>query len=129
MYLYQPQQKMATKLPYDDEDGQFSNPLDEQEEVDEENAVYVGKEKIDGKNCLVYEMTAEDAKSKMWVWEDNGMPLRIESESEGEKVVVEYSNVKVGDIDDNMFKLPAGTQIMDMANMQGIPGMPAMPQP
>jgi len=28
-----------------------------------------------------------------------------------------------------MFKLPAGTQIMDMANMQGIPGMPAMPQP
>lgn len=129
MYFYQPAQKMATKMTYDNEDGKFSSPLDEQEEIDHENALYVGKEKIDGKNCLVYEVSDGDGKSKMWVWEDYGMPLRIEMESEGEKIIIEYRNVKIGKIDADMFKLPAGTQIMDMANMSEMYGMPAMPQP
>lgn len=126
MYLYQPAAKMATKMPYNDQDGKFTGPQDKAEDVDTANAVYVGKEKLDGKTCLVYEMTAEGAKEKMWVWEENGLPLRIESESEGQKTILEYQNIKVGDIDDKMFQLPPGTQIMDMP---AVPGMPTVPQP
>ena len=127
MYMYQPAQNIAMKLPYKEE--QFSGPQDKAQDVDASKAHYVGKDKIDGKTCLVYELSVEGAKEKIWVWEEYGLPLRMETEAEGQKTIIEYRNVKVGDIDDNMFKLPAGTQIMDMANMPGVSGTPAMPQP
>jgi outer membrane lipoprotein-sorting protein len=127
MYMYQPAQNIAMKLPYKEE--QFSGPQDKAEDVDASKAKYVGKDKIDGKTCLVYELAIEGGKEKIWVWEEYGLPLRMETEVEGQKTIIEYRNVKVGDIDDNMFKLPAGTQIMDMPNMPGVSGTPAMPQP
>lgn len=129
MYLYQPAEKVATKMACDDQEGKFSGPQDKAEDVDANNAIYIGKEKLDGKTCLVYEVTGEGAKEKMWVWEEYGLPLRIETESEGQKTVLEYQNIKVGDVDDAMFQLPPDTQIMDMGAMTGVPGMPAMPQP
>ena len=127
MYMYQPAQNIATKMPYTEE--QFAGgPQDKSEDVDASKAKYVGKDKIDGKTCLVYELTGESDKEKIWVWEEYGLPLRMETEVDGQKTIIEYSNVKVGDIDDKMFKLPAGAQVIDMGAMQ-IPGMPAVPQP
>jgi len=126
MYMYQPDQNIATKLPYKEE--QFSGPQDKAQDVDASKAKYVGKDKIDGKTCLVYELTVEGAKEKIWVWEEYGLPLRMETEADGQKTIIEYSNVKIGDVDDKMFELPAGAQVIDMGAMQ-IPGMPAAPQP
>lgn len=127
LYMYQPAQNMATKLPYTEE--QFAGgPQDKAQDVDVSKAHYVGKEKIDGKNCLVYELTVENSKEKIWVWEEYGLPLRMETEVDGQKTIIEYSNVKIGDVDDKMFELPAGAQVIDMGAMQ-IPGMPTAPQP
>jgi hypothetical protein len=44
------------------------------------------------------------------------MPLRVETTSGTETIIVEFLNFTIGNIDDSMFQLPAGVQIMDMSN-------------
>jgi outer membrane lipoprotein-sorting protein len=124
VYVYQPEQKMATKMDISmaQQDGS-SSPQEDLEAMNPEKMKYVGKDTIDGKKCLVYEITEDNVgTSKVWLWEENGIPLRMEVISDGEKIVMEYRNIKIGGIPDSMFELPKGTQIMEF-------NMPTMPTP
>ena len=79
-----------------------------------ENVVY------DGVKCRVisYTMKDSDGTVKMWVREDYGLPMRTEmTTKDGEKIVTENKNMKIGALPPDTFKLPEGAQIKDMSEM------------
>jgi outer membrane lipoprotein-sorting protein len=117
VFLYQPELKQATKMSIDQSEVDTTSPGDYLEKVDPAGMMFMKREHFDGKECLVYEMNTSGMSGKMWIWEDHGMPLRVESQAGQDKVVVEFLNFKIGDIDDSLFKLPAGTEIVDLGAM------------
>ncbi len=123
-YVYLPEQKIATKMDISmsQQDGS-SSPQENLDAMKPEKMKYIGKDTVDGKMCLVYEYTEDNAgTAKVWLWEENGLPLRIESIHGGEKAVMEYRNLKIEGVPDSMFELPSGTEITEF-------NFPTMPKP
>jgi len=117
IYLYQPSMNQATKMPIEQSEVDTTSPKDYLGEAEPSSMLYMTRETFDGKDCLVYETNTDGVKGKMWIWEEYGMPLRVESQSGGDKVVAEFLNFKIGDIDDSLFRLPEGTKITDFSAM------------
>ncbi len=113
MYVYQPEVNYAVQMPLDQSDMDTASPQDYLRDSDADSMLLTGRETFDGKECLVYETDYEGGKGKMWIWEEAGMPLRVETTSGSDTVVVEFLNFAVGNVDDAMFQLPPGTTIMD----------------
>ena len=86
-------------------------------DTDADTMLFTGRETFDGKECLVYETDYEGGKGKMWIWEEAGMPLRIETSSGSDTIVVEFINFNIGNVEDSMFQIPEGAEIMDLGNM------------
>lgn len=114
VYVYQPEMNQAIVLSMEDADVDTTSPKDYLGAADPDNMMYSSKEMFDGKECLVYETTYDGGKGKIWIWEEYGMPLRVESVSGQDKVIVEFLNFEIGDVDDSVFQLPQGTEIIDM---------------
>ncbi|NCC71964.1 MAG: hypothetical protein EOM06_01085 [Sphingobacteriia bacterium] len=64
-----------------------------------------GYETIAGKNCLKV-TTEKPAKSTSWIWEN--IPLKTEAVFAGNQVLVEVVEIKEGNVDPDVFKLPDG---------------------
>ncbi len=112
-YLYQPEQNMATKIDINQMKGDPKAPQDPMEDLDPVKMKSLGKETVDGKKCIMYEVAeADNATSKVWIWEEYGVPVKMEMVVDGQKTVMEYKNIEVGDIPDSTFELPAEVQIM-----------------
>ncbi|HPF19659.1 MAG TPA: hypothetical protein PLY08_08830 [Bacillota bacterium] len=114
MYVYHPEVNYAVQMPLDQADMDTTSPQDYISESDADSMLFTKRETFDGKECLVYETDYEGGKGKMWIWEEAGMPLRIETTSGSDTIVVEFLNFTVGNVDDAMFQLPPGAEIMDM---------------
>lgn len=112
-YMYLPDQQMATKLDLG-EVGQGSQ--DPRESFAEGDLKYVGLETLEGEKCVVYDILDADKKAigKLWVWEKHGVPLRMESMENGQKVTMVYKNYEFKNFEDALFQLPAGVEVMDM---------------
>ena len=117
MYVYHPEVIYAVQMPLDQADMDTTSPQDYISESDADSMLYTKRETFDGKECLVYETDYEGGKWKLWIWEEAGMPLRIETTSGSDTIVVEFLNFTVGNVDDAMFQLPPGAEIMDVGNM------------
>lgn len=114
-YLYMPDQKMAMKMPIDGiETSGSKTPLENMDQIDP--AEYQMGEKVDlnGVPCRIVTHTAEGTSTKMWISEELGIPMRVETDVNGEITTMEYSNLQVGDLPADTFKLPEGTQIIGM---------------
>ncbi len=115
---YNSEQNIAYKITADMTDqvktpAEYINDASSQTEKFQtlETAVY------DGVKCRVISVTGTDGQeqTKMWVREDYGIPLRVETKgADGSTVVIEYKNMKIGSLPDDTFKLPAGVKVMDM---------------
>ena len=113
-YMYQPDQKMATKMSISmSQQGNSPSPQETMASLKPNDMKYTGKDSVDGKKCLVYEYVENKETSKIWLWEDYGVPLKIEATTDGKKSVMEYRNVKLDEIPASMFEVPAGTKIME----------------
>jgi outer membrane lipoprotein-sorting protein len=117
MYVYHPEVNYAVQMPLDQSDMDTTSPQDYIIESDADTMLFTKRETFDGKECLVYETDYEGGKDKMWIWEEGGMPLRIETTSGSDTVVVEFLNFTIGNVEDAMFQLPPGAEIMDVGNM------------
>jgi len=117
VYFYQPELKQAMKMPIANSEIDTTSPKDYLEKLDSANTMFMKRETFDGKECLVYEINVDGTSSKIWIWEEYGMPLRLETQNGGDKMVTEFLNFKIGDIDDALFKLPEGTKIIKLASM------------
>jgi outer membrane lipoprotein-sorting protein len=109
MYMYTPATNTAVKMVYDASQvpGNPNQILDYTPNV-------VGTETIDGKVCTIIEYNYGQASVKTWIWNDKGYPVRMETTSNGVTSVVEWRNFNFSDIDDSMFELPEGVEIIDM---------------
>lgn len=111
-YSYMPATNMAIKMKSPQES---ETPIDYSKMYDDpkykaeviETAIY------DGAACkVVIVMDAQGKEeSRMWVREDYGIPVKIESQDGDDKITVEYKNLKVGPQPKDLFALPPGTQV------------------
>jgi outer membrane lipoprotein-sorting protein len=115
-YMYYPEQReyLAVSVPY----APAKSAMDEAQSIPDYAPTIIGHETLDGEACLVVkytvvEYTAEVVTSKMWIWEQYGFPLRIETTTAEGKTIVEYKNIEFGDIPDSTFELPEGVGILD----------------
>lgn len=111
MYAYTPSQNLAIKLPFDPTQVPKS-PADEARSMANSNAKVTGAETMDGKVCSVIEYTSAQGNVKTWIWQDKGIPIRMEVTSSTGKTIIEYKNIDFADIPDSMFELPTGVTIM-----------------
>jgi outer membrane lipoprotein-sorting protein len=115
---YDPQQNVAYKITSDMTE-QFKTPSEyvQDAKVNMENWKTLETTVYDGVKCRVISISAMNGQDemKMWVREDYGIPVRVETKSaNGDTVVIEYKNMKIGALPEDTFKLPSGVKIMDM---------------
>lgn len=123
MYQYDPASNVAMKFSAKGVTDQLTKKPDPTDYLDHmapnsmkviENVVY------DGVKCRVisYMMKENDGAVKMWIREDYGLPMRTEfTGKDGEKIITEHKNMKIGALSPDTFKLPAGAQVRDMSDM------------
>lgn len=111
-YFYNPTEKQAIKSALDESSSaDIPNPENLMKDADVSSAKYVSEETVDGKKAYVYDYKDTEGTTKIWMWADNGVPLKFEGTVDGKKTVVEFKDVKVGGIDDSMFELPADATV------------------
>lgn len=128
---YYPAQNKAMKLTSDQAEKQNAisdTPIDYTEDIDTTSVKVLETTVYDGVKCKVVEITEKDSKvvSKMWIREDYGIPIRVETtDPTFGKSVMEYKNMKIGSISADVFKVPA-VEVTDMSEMmkQMLPNMP-----
>lgn len=119
MHTYMPAQNMAMKIAFNPEKGAKS-PNQYSAEIDTTKTKVLERVTYEGVSCKVLQIQDADgtARTKMWVREDYGLPVRVETnEPGGNKTVVEYKNLQVGPVSAGTFQLPAGVTITDMSEM------------
>jgi outer membrane lipoprotein-sorting protein len=113
MYTYMPEQNMATKA---DLDASMlpESPIESTGDIMDYDPNIIGTETIDGHLCTVigYE-EAGVGSVKMWIWEEKGLPLKMEMTSGGTTTTIEYMNIDFSNIPDSIFELPDGVMIID----------------
>lgn len=130
-YMYNPEESIAMKfsgknLPTGME-GKPENPSDYQDSMVKDSLKSIETVVYEGVKCRVitYVDKEDGATAKMWLREDYGLPMKQEVVSKkGEKMTMEYKNMKIGAQSADLFKLPAGVKIQDMNEM-----MKNMPKP
>ena len=130
-YMYNPEENIAMKfsgknLPTGME-GKPENPSDYQDSMVKDSLKSIETVVYEGVKCRVitYVDKEDGATAKMWLREDYGLPMKQEVVSKkGEKMTMEYKNMKIGAQSADLFKLPAGVKIQDMNEM-----MKNMPKP
>jgi len=134
-YIYMPEENTATKIPHGSEEEDWAADdsgavtPDEylQDIVYDDSLEELGKETINGMSCRVVRVKdGLNGDSKIWISEALAIPVRIESNIEGIKSLIEFRNLEVGKVTDDIFKLPPGVEIMDMEALFGDFEMPEM---
>jgi outer membrane lipoprotein-sorting protein len=124
MYMYMPSQNSAFKMTWDNTS---KSAGDASSSISKYNPVILGTETMDGKVCLVVQYTAEGTQTKMWIWQEKGLPVRIEANTAQGLMVMQYKNFEFVDIPDSQFVLPSGVKVSDFPGMGGGTGAPSLP--
>ncbi len=128
MFNYMPDNGMAMKIP----ELQFKQQAMPQSDdylgyLEQLQAKKVGSEKIRSYECDIYLYTdpEDGAQVKVWVWTKGPKPFPVQIERAGKDgtLVFEVDKVKFdAPMDDSLFRLPEGVQVMDMGSLGGILG-------
>ena len=111
MYTYMPVQKTATKTTLDLSMVPES-PITDVSSILDYSPNIIGTETIDGKVCTVISYDEPGTGSiKMWIWQEKGLPLKMEMTANGKTTTIDYTNIDFSDIPDSMFLLPDGVTI------------------
>ncbi len=116
-YTYIPDQNMAMKIKFDKQMAEeFQNPTEYTDNLDPQSLKIVETTTFDGHACTVMVLTNNEGQEemKMWVSDEYGIPLRVETTEGGSQTIIEYKNLKVGSITDDVFEIPQGVQIIEM---------------
>jgi len=122
MYTWMVDQNKATKTDLTKE-----TPIQSQANVQDfwnSDLVVKGSETLDGKVCTIVEYSKTTTEGKMngkiWIWDEKGVALRMDTTmtSTTEKginmtITIEFKNYEFVDIEDSLFVLPAGVEIVD----------------
>lgn len=108
IWNYIPAENMAIKMPAPPE---ATLPTDWA--ASEEEPQIVGQEKVDGYECLILTYP-QDKDTRCWIIKDRGLPVKIESLTEGKKTLIEYKNYNINPQPENLFEVPTGAQVVSM---------------
>ena len=81
--------------------------------LSEYDVVVLESENVDGKSCLVIKYDTEWEKIKMWIWEDYGIPVKIEKTTEMGVTEFMIENIEFVEIEDDVFELPPNVEITE----------------
>ena len=111
---YDPVQKMGTKFKMSNEEEMMETGIDE--DYDNSQLTYMGREKYDGQDCLVAMSKDQDGSSmKLWINEKLGMAVKTEGKTEdGLTITMEMKNIKVGARPASTFEVPGDVTIQTM---------------
>ncbi|MCD4694361.1 hypothetical protein K8R62_03320 [bacterium] len=125
-YTYLNEQNMAIETDFNEtEEILNDSPANRMETFETDGAKIVGTEKIEGKKCQIIEALMGLGGVKVWIWEENGLPLRTEMDGPGGKMIVELKNIKTK-VDDSEVELPKNAKIMETSGLDKIPDMQNM---
>jgi outer membrane lipoprotein-sorting protein len=116
MYTYDPETKAAMKMEFPGEDTVKAADLQYNfHRTDFSAANKVGTEKIAGKDCTVYEYVFGTQKTKIWIWEEYGIMLRVAG-YEGDKLTNDttFDTYDIGKVTDDMVTLPKDAQMTEL---------------
>ena len=123
-YMYDPATQTAMKFSGKDipagAEGKMDNPAEYEQTMVKDSVKFLETVMYEGVKCRVVAYTDKEdgATAKMWLREDYGLPMRQEvSAKSGEKMTIEYKNMKIGAQAADVFKLPAGVTIQDVGAM------------
>lgn len=81
----------------------------------------LGADIIDGKTCSIIQLGRTFLKEKIWVWQEKGVPLRVEVTRPQGPQVIEFRDYDFSDIAESMFEMPAGLEIIDTGLTNNVP--------
>lgn len=88
----------------------------------EANIPILGKQVYDGKDCVVIQYKGDEVETRMWIWEEQGLPVRIERTYNNEITVMKYHNYKFARLPHTLFELPPGMDVVEFPGMDmGLP--------
>lgn len=120
LLTYMPSENMGFKMDYEEYQGQDSStPVDYVKNLEKNEFVFVGNEKVNGLECKVIQIANGTDIFKQWISVKYGVVVKVQQTYDGQEVVIEYRNLKVGEgsVDDEVFRLPEGLEILDMNQM------------
>lgn len=121
LFIINPQEKTGFKMTTElDSDANPSGEIKPEENMDKDSLQVIGKEDVDGEPCYIV-MTKnleDDSDMKLWLHQKYGIMMKMESQTSEGTLLMEVKNLKVGNIPDSDFEIPADIEIMEM------PGLP-----
>ena len=118
--VFMPSEKMYMEMKSDDMKS-LSNDVFQSLEVQKEKyeTKLVGKETVNGYDCEKYQVIIDGSPvSSYWQSPEIEYPIKVIS-GEKQNMIMELKNIEKGDVDDAIFKIPAGFTKMEMP----MPGM------
>ena len=117
-YMYNPEENIAMKMEVGTD---TQSAVEDVLSIQSRNPTVVGVDTIDGKLCTVVEYTGLTGDEvKTWLWQKQGLPVRMEVTTTEGTSRTEWKNFDFGDIPDDKFELPAGVEVREM-RMPSIP--------
>jgi len=119
MYIYMPEQNMATKTEISEDNGMMMGLFDmSMLSLDEEilnEAENIEEIDYNGEKVYYIEVSSpmtEGVKSKMWISKKYSLPVKMENEIDGKIVyTTTISNIKEGPFEKELFQIPKGVTI------------------
>ncbi len=119
IYMLNLTDKTGFKMPKtagSDTGAEGTGDLKPEETMDKDAVKIIGSEDFNGEPCVVF--TTKDKlagyEMKMWVHKKYGVMMKMEAESPEGEMKIEIKNLKVGDIPDSEFEIPADITMMEM---------------
>lgn len=124
-----PEQNLALPMDFDQMAQDTERPTDLMQDLGAD-AKFVGTETVDGKQSAIYETSKPDGTTKVWVWIEKGLPLKIETQIGADRAVVEFTNYQFTAPPDDVFELPTDVQFVEVPSFPpGGPEVPGAPAP
>jgi len=117
MFIINPQEKTGFKMSTEvDSDANPTGEIKPEENMDKNALTIVGKETVNGEPCYIVttKNVVDGSDMKMWLHQKYGIMMKMEAPSAEGNLLVEVKNLKVGDIPDSQFEIPADIQMMEM---------------
>ena len=108
-YMYMPAANMAYQMSVASAQ-QYTSNSGNTSSLSQYNPVLVGPDTVNGMACTVYQYTVQGVSTKIWIWNQYGLPVQMVS---GTTTIV-YSNYSFSSIADSEFQLPAGVIVTTM---------------
>ena len=111
-YSYIPAENLAYTVPWDpDYLDTPETPSDFILDVDEDLLEMGERVVYDDINCRKIRVDA-DSQMTIWVHEEYGIPIKVEISAHGETITMEYKNIEIGNIADEVFAIPEDATIL-----------------